>query len=85
LHNIIFNIRFKARKNDAKRKPGTVFLELALGNGAHGADSGAGTAVDAGTGIDHILSVALGNGAHGAGIHTGAAADAGITDNISHG
>ena len=56
----------------------------ALGNGAHGAGIRAGTAVQAGVGIDLIVIGTLRDGAHGAGIRARATADAGIADDIGH-
>ena len=44
----------------------TYVPKSALGDGTRGAGIGAGTAVDAGTGIDDVVLVALGDRAHGA-------------------
>ena len=56
----------------------------ALRDGAGGAGISAGTAIDAGIGVDDVLAVALGNSAHGAGIGASAAAHASIADDIGH-
>ena len=58
--------------------------ELALGDGAHGASAGAGTAVQASTGVDHIVISALRDSAHGASVSAGTAADASIGNNVCH-
>ena len=59
-------------------------LKLALRNSVHGASIGAGTAIQARTGVDLVVVSPLRNGAHGAGIRAGTTADASITDHISH-
>ena len=51
---------------------------------AHGAGIGAGAAIQAGVGVDHIGRIALGDSAHGAGIGAGAAHHASGADLISH-
>ena len=57
---------------------------LALGDRSDGAGIGAGTAVDAGTGIDDVVLVALGDRAHGAVALTGTATHASVADDIGH-
>ena len=76
--------RKNSDKNDAGAPPASFFGSSTLRDRAHGAGTGAGTAVQAGAGVDHIVVSALRNRARGAGIRAGAAADAGITDNIGH-
>lgn len=53
-------------------------------NGIHGADLLAGTAVDAGGGVHHVVLIAHGDGFDGAGHSAGATADTIITDNTCH-
>ena len=71
-------------KKTAPGEPGAVFCLLALGDRAHGAGTSAGTAIDAGAGVDDVLGIALSDGAHGAAVNTGTAADASVTDDIGH-
>ena len=76
-------------KKTAPGEPGAVFCLLALGDrapimGAHGAGTSAGTAINAGAGVDDVLGIALSDGAHGAAVNTGTAADASVTDDIGH-
>ena len=71
-------------KKQRRQTPALFFWSLALGDRAHGAGTSAGAAVDAGAGVDDVLSVALGDRAHGAAISAGTAADASVTDNIGH-
>jgi hypothetical protein len=75
---------FREKKKQCRAYRHCFFAALALGDCAHGAGASARTAVQASTGINHIMSVTLRNGTHGTGIRTGATADAGITNNISH-
>ena len=58
----------------------TYVPKSALGDGTRGA----GTAVDAGTGIDDVVLVALGDRAHGAVALTGTATHASVADDIGH-
>ena len=75
-------------KNSSGRWAGAALFRfeerLALRNGAHGAGTSAGTAVQASTGVDHVMIITLRNGAHGAGIRAGTTADASIANDISH-
>ena len=57
---------------------------LSGADSAVGAGIAARTAVQAGTGVDHVTIITLGNSTHGASICTSAAADASGTDLISH-
>ena len=70
--------------------PETVFMYpfviLVLGDdGAVGAGVAAGTAVQAGTGIDDVTIIALRDSTHGTCVRASTAADASGTDLISHG
>ena len=56
----------------------------ALRDGAGGAGISAGTAIDAGIGVDDVLAVALRNRTHGARIGASAAAHTSIADDIGH-
>ena len=56
----------------------------ALRNGAGGASASAGTAIDAHTGIDDVLTVALGDGAHRASVGARATHHASVADHIGH-
>lgn len=77
-------VKMLSSKKQRRENPALFFCLLALGNRTHGAGTSAGTAVDAGAGVDDVLSVALGDRAHGAAISAGTAADASVTDNIGH-
>jgi hypothetical protein len=57
---------------------------LFLGGSANGAGVRAGTALDAGIRVDHVLAVSLADRVHGALGGTGAAADAFIGNLVSH-
>ena len=48
------------------------------------ASAGAGAALHALIGVDHVLAVALGDDAQGAGLGTGAAADASVGNEVCH-
>ena len=61
-----------------------MFLSLLSVSCFHRANASAGTAVDARTGIDLILSVSLGDGSYGALTGASSTADALIIDYISH-
>lgn len=58
--------------------------ELSLGDGANGAGTGAGTAINAGTLVDLANAAGILDGTDGASTHAGAAADAGIANFESH-
>lgn len=77
-------VKMLSSKKQRRENPALFFCLLALGNRTHGAGTSAGTAVDAGAGVDDEVVVALGDGAHGAAVNTGTAADASVTDNIGH-
>lgn len=83
--NIIFDIRFRERKNNVGHTDVVFHVEqLALGDSTHGASASAGTAVQASTSVDHVVIITLRDSAHGAGVSAGTAADAGIVDNVCH-
>ena len=55
-------------------------IRSSLGDGANGAGSGAGTAINAGTLVDLANTAGILDGTDGASTHAGAAADAGIAN-----
>ena len=59
-------------------------FRLVLNDGAAGAGIRAGTAVQAGTGVDLILGIALRDRTNGASVRASTAANAGRTDVIGH-
>ena len=62
-----------------------VFMDgLALSDSLDGAGAGAGTAVNAGTGIDHHVIVTHRDSTNGAAALASAAADASVSDDVSH-
>ena len=61
-----------------------VSCKLALRDSTHGAGTSAGTAVQASTGIDHVVISTLRDSAYGAGISASTAADTSVTNNICH-
>jgi hypothetical protein len=58
--------------------------KLLLDDGFVGAFAGAGTAGDAGIGVDNVLAFALRNAFQGASVGASTARDASISDNICH-
>jgi hypothetical protein len=78
-------IHKESRKKPDTGCPAGWERELLLLDGAHGAGTGAGTAGDAGVGVDVVLGVALGDGAHGALLSAGTAGDESIGNLICHG
>ena len=59
-------------------------IRSSLGDGANGAGSGAGTAINASTLVDLANAAGILGGTDGASTHAGAAADAGIANFESH-
>ena len=59
-------------------------IRSSLGDGANGAGTGAGTAINAGTLVDLANAAGILDGTDGASTHAGAAADAGIANFESH-
>ena len=58
--------------------------QLALGNSTRGAGVGTSTAIDAGTGVDHVVVIALSDSTNGASALASATAHASVADDIGH-
>ena len=61
-----------------------VVHQSALGNSTRGAGVGAGAAIEAGTGVDHVVVIALSDSTNGASALASATAHASVADDIGH-